>query len=123
MAVEKISTYQLASNQINLTFGENFPLACLCAAVGRNSFVQILKQILHLATALPFCEFVADPQFRCATVVTDPRRHAFSLKILNRAMGHAMMMRVFYKRQLGRTRNTFSQSIRLTIVKSSLPRR
>jgi hypothetical protein len=90
-----ISIYHLVGYQINHTFGENFPFARLCPAVGRNSLVEIFKQIFHFTTTLPLGELVADSQLGCSTVIAHTWRHALSLEVLNRAMSHAMMMRVF----------------------------
>jgi hypothetical protein len=76
-----------------LTFGENLPFACLCATRGRHGLVQILEQILHFASAFPFCELVADTQLRGATVVAESScRRALISKICNLPVLHCMVM-------------------------------
>jgi hypothetical protein len=122
MAEQKISVSHLDVDEINRTFGEDFPLARLRAAIGRNSLVEIFEQIFHFTTTLPFGKLVADSQFGCSTVISDTRRHALGLKVLNRAMSHAMVMRVFCEcDQLKLVEHATTHG--LTIVKSSLSRR
>lgn len=52
-----------------LTLCQDLPLAGLCTTVGWDSPVELLEQILHLTSALAFCEFVTDSKFWSAAVV------------------------------------------------------
>jgi hypothetical protein len=76
-----------------LTFGENLPFACLCATRGRHGLVEILEQILHFASALPFCELVTDTQLWSATIIAESSsRRALISKVCNLPVLHCVVM-------------------------------
>ena len=89
------------------TLRKDLPLASFRPSIGRHGFIQIFKEILHLATTLPLCKFVADSQFwRSAVIANALCVHALMLQARDGAVLQRMVVggRRFYSRVSSRTK-------------------
>lgn len=73
--------------------GQYLPLAGFAPRRIRQNIIQLVKEILHLAPALPLGHFVADSEFGCPAIIPAARRgQVLGLKTGNAPMLHRVMM-------------------------------
>ena len=82
--------------EMTLTLREDLPLARLAAGRVGEYLVELIEEILHLATTLPFGHLVADAELGSATVVSTPlgeRSMVHALETCDAAVLHRVVMR------------------------------